>query len=600
MATTSPDNIQYPVNSDQVAPLASHFKNLADSTQAALNNIKQTSRVYVKNGASSLTKGTPVYITGADGTNVIIGAASNASEANSSKVIGLTETDLTANAMGYVVTDGRLTNIDTSGAGAVGDPVWLGVDGAKLYGLANKPVAPAHMVYLGVVSRKNANNGEIEVKVQNGFELEELHNVLITNPQDKQVVAYEGGLWKNKQATGGVTVGATAPAGPNPGDAWYNSNNGMLYVWYVDADSTAQWVQVKANSGLEASILSRLGSLESQAIAYGAMSPNYIINGAFDINQRAFTSTTTNAAYGFDRWLLVTNTGTSTYSAQSFGTTPVITAGVEGTNFARLAVSGQSGTSAYSMLRQNIENVKLLAGKTVTVSFWAKAASGTPYVAATFEQFNGTSYSRMSGKKVAISTSWARYSMTFTIPSVNGQTVGADNITRTGFELWCSAGSDFNDATASIGIQSNTFDIWGVQVENGSVATAFRRNQQNIQAELAACQRYYWRRTGQDNIYSMISTGFTPATAATAISVSFQNPVEMRGIPHTLETSSWVAWDGINPTSTFSTFALNSPVSNRYITVVTCSGGSGLTIYRPYAILTNNTTTGYVGVSAEL
>lgn len=237
MATTSPDNIQYPVNSDQVAPLASHFKNLADSTQAALNNIKQTSRVYVKNGASSLTKGTPVYITGADGTNVIIGAASNASEANSSKVIGLTETDLTANAMGYVVTDGRLTNIDTSGAGAVGDPVWLGVDGAKLYGLANKPVAPAHMVYLGVVSRKNANNGEIEVKVQNGFELEELHNVLITNPQDKQVVAYEGGLWKNKQATGGVTVGATAPAGPNPGDAWYNSNNGMLYVWYVDADS---------------------------------------------------------------------------------------------------------------------------------------------------------------------------------------------------------------------------------------------------------------------------------------------------------------------------------------------------------------------------
>jgi hypothetical protein len=79
------------------------------------------------------------------------------------------------------------------------EPVWLGVDGGKLYGLASKPVAPAHLVYLGVVTRSNTNTGEIFVHIQNGFEMEELHNVKITNPQDGQVLKYQSstGLWIN-------------------------------------------------------------------------------------------------------------------------------------------------------------------------------------------------------------------------------------------------------------------------------------------------------------------------------------------------------------------------------------------------------------------
>jgi len=95
-------------------------------------------------------------------------------------------------------------------AATAGDPVWLGVDGALIYGLANKPVAPAHMVSLGVVTRVSSTVGEIFVKVQNGFELEELHNILIDTPVEGQVLQYDSAasLWKNSTpaAGGGDTL----------------------------------------------------------------------------------------------------------------------------------------------------------------------------------------------------------------------------------------------------------------------------------------------------------------------------------------------------------------------------------------------------------
>jgi hypothetical protein len=104
------------------------------------------------------------------------------------------------NAEGYVISEGLLAGVNTSTANA-GDPVWLGVDGTFIFGLANKPVAPAHLVFLGVVTRGQLVNGEIFVKVQNGFELDELHSVLLdASIADNEVLAYDSasGLWKNQ------------------------------------------------------------------------------------------------------------------------------------------------------------------------------------------------------------------------------------------------------------------------------------------------------------------------------------------------------------------------------------------------------------------
>ena len=163
----------------------------------------------VKAGVA-LTKGQAVYVTGSTGndrTNMIVGKASNAQESTSSKTLGLIETSLAVNGQGYVITEGLLAGLNTNSANP-GDPVWLGVDGNLIYGLANKPVAPDHLVFIGIVTRKQQNNGEIFVKVQNGFELEEIHNLVLTNKTNGDMIKWNGSYWVNFKGTSGSFTSA--------------------------------------------------------------------------------------------------------------------------------------------------------------------------------------------------------------------------------------------------------------------------------------------------------------------------------------------------------------------------------------------------------
>ena len=183
-----------------VNPLAGEILQFdgAEWVNGQLPNFTYASKVQheVKAGVA-ITKGQAVYVTSADGTNMIVGLASNASEATSSKTMGLSMQNLAINGHGFVITEGLLDGLNTSTATA-GDPVWLGTGGNLIYGLTNKPIAPAHLVFIGIVTRSNANNGEIFVKVQNGFELSEIHDVLISSPSWGQLIRRDiDGLWKN-------------------------------------------------------------------------------------------------------------------------------------------------------------------------------------------------------------------------------------------------------------------------------------------------------------------------------------------------------------------------------------------------------------------
>lgn len=170
-------------------------------------NTNAVNRVTVKL-SQAINKGQAVYVSSANGTNIIVSKASNTSEPTSSKTIGLLETTGATNAIVNVITDGLLAGLNTNSA-TIGDPVWLGVNGDLIYGLINKPYAPAHLVYIGVVTRVSATVGEILVKVQNGFELKEIHDVdLISNaPKNNDVLTYDSAssLWKNKQSSLKIT-----------------------------------------------------------------------------------------------------------------------------------------------------------------------------------------------------------------------------------------------------------------------------------------------------------------------------------------------------------------------------------------------------------
>jgi hypothetical protein len=165
--------------------------------------------LYAKNDESFiLNKGQPVYIGGANGANPLIKMASNTGEFSSSKTIGLLAQTLNPNDLGYVITEGALEGFDTS-AGAAGDPMWLGPTGQILYGTGSKPYGLNNLVYLGVVLRSQSVNGKVYVQIQNGFEVEELHNVYAVNPSDKDTLLYNSasGAWFARQISTGDVSG---------------------------------------------------------------------------------------------------------------------------------------------------------------------------------------------------------------------------------------------------------------------------------------------------------------------------------------------------------------------------------------------------------
>jgi hypothetical protein len=268
--------------------------------------------------------------------------------------------------------------------------------------------------------------------------------------------------------------------------------------------------------------------LESAQYAAGK---NYLINGDFDINQRGFTSATASGTYGFDRFQLGAVDGTVTYTPQTFtlGSAPV--AGYESTNYAQVDVTGQTLNTAQATLSQRIESVRTLAGQTATFSFWAKANSGTPNLNVVMRQVFGTGGSpsaavNTAGTAQTITTSWARYSFTIAVPSISGKTLGTTSGTDyLSAAIWFSSGS--TQAAPTVGLQTNTFQIWGVQVEKSSTASPFQTATGTKQGELAACQRYFWRPvTGTGNY---VATGQNYATT-NALAV-IQYPVTMRRTP---------------------------------------------------------------------
>lgn len=239
--------------------------------------------------SQTISKGQAVYVSSADGTNMIVSKASNVSEATSSKTMGLLETSLVTNGKGNVITEGLLSGLNTNGA-AAGDPVWLGVDGALIFGLINKPVAPAHLVFIGIVTRANANNGEIFVKVQNGFEMKELHNYAEGSVQNNEVIVYESATSLYKPKSIPTILGYT----PVP-DSRTITINGTTY----DLSANRSWtVSANQNARTEYEFTTN-GSTATYSAVYSVGQVDVFYNGS-KLSSTEFTASNgTSVTLGF-------------------------------------------------------------------------------------------------------------------------------------------------------------------------------------------------------------------------------------------------------------------------------------------------------------
>jgi hypothetical protein len=239
--------------------------------------------------------------------------------------------------------------------------------------------------------------------------------------------------------------------------------------------------------------------------ASGGSNPNLIINGNFDIWQRGTTydysvqSTRYDTA---DRWMMRSTASSDvTISQQIFTVGQTVVPG-NPTYFLRWDIT--SYTEAFGKLQQRIENVRVVSGQDVTVSFWAKADSACDITVSMLQDFGTSGSSDVETTPVAktLSTSWQKFTETITVPSVSGKTIsGGDDFLAIGFGMPQAA---------------RTVDFAQVKVEIGSVATPFQPR--SIGEELALCQRYFY--------YPDRMFGF--AQSATTIVVEVPHPVEMR------------------------------------------------------------------------
>ena len=263
---------------------------------------------------------------------------------------------------------------------------------------------------------------------------------------------------------------------------------------------------------------------------------NAIINGGFDIWQRGGGAFTT-AGLTADRWGVASTGSTFSISRQSFAPGNAI-AGQEPAYFYRNIVTSSAGAGNFVLAYQTLESVRSFAGQTVTVSFWAKA-DATKKLASEFRQVFGTGGSPTATvfdigvNQVTLSTSWQRFSYTVAIPSISGATLGTNGDDTLRLSFWFDAGSTFNSRTNSMGQQSGTFDIWGVQIEPGPVETPFERRP--ISAELAMCQRFYYRVSQTGSAAMPFAYGFCYSTTAVSCMINF--PVPMRIAPTAIDTT---------------------------------------------------------------
>jgi hypothetical protein len=318
-------------------------------------------------------------------------------------------------------------------------------------------------------------------------------------------------------------------------------------------------------------------NLLGSSVAYTA-GKNKIINGDFSVWQRgtSFTSPSDDTYSSADRWK-VSRDGSPTFTVSQQAATPAAITGYDPQYYLRYNVTSLGSATSFGA-RQRIEDVRTLAGQTVTVSFWIKSDATRAIDFYWQQNFGSGGSTTVTSSAISMgnaTTSWQRLSKSFTITSISGKTIGAGN---------------YLAAIIILPGATQTTDIWGVQLEIGSTATAFQTATGTIQGELTLCQRYFQRFGGV--AYYGFNVGRN--TSTTQLIFPLINKATMRTTPSITSSGNFASYNG-----TVSTIAIEANLVNPDQTWVAVTL-SGATSGQANILYANNDTTAHISASAEL
>jgi hypothetical protein len=322
---------------------------------------------------------------------------------------------------------------------------------------------------------------------------------------------------------------------------------------------------------------------------------NFILNSGFNVWQRgtSFSAAANTSGYYADRWMCDTNPNqASTFSRQLTGDTTNLPNIQYCIRFQRN--SGQTGTGVQQLVT-SMETVNSipLAGKTVTLSFYARAgANYSPTSNALVYRLStgtGTDQNALTvgytglvnaiNETATLTTTWQRFTATATI---------ATNVTE--------AAVTYRYSPTGTAGANDYFEVTGVQLEIAGSASAYSPNTSTYEAELAACQRYYFRMNAA-NTYSAFGAG--NAGSGTLSYMMINHPVTMRSVATSADFSGLAVGRFGSPVFSVSAVTLQDKTTN--ITLISTTNSNSSYAAGSYCQLNaDNNASAFIGLSAEL
>lgn len=446
-------------------------------TSTLATNVGQTLYARATNAeASTISKGQVVYAFGATGNRLSVKLASNTADSTSAKTIGVAAENITAGSTGMIICQGVLDGLNLS-AYADGDSIYLGATAGSI--TATKPYAPNHLVYVGTVERANAGNGQLYVRIQNGYELDELHNVSAQSPSNGQVLIYNAStsLWEKNTLTAGTGITVTNGAGSITIAASGGSGSGDVVGPASSTDNA----------------VARFDGTTGKLV----QNSSFVVNDSGEVTTGVWKGTEITVPYGGTGVATLTGivkgNGSSAFSAAVAGTDylapPSGTAILKANSGGALA-NAVAGTDYVTPTGSETLTNKTIAFGNNTLSDVASLSTTQTFTGAkTFRTTSGTRFEEASGQDaiiidgraggtgsfaVTLSTATLASNTTLTLPNVT-DTVTANAATQTLTNKRVTPRVSTTTSSATPTINTDNVDFYGLTAQAVDI-TSFTTN----------------------------------------------------------------------------------------------------------------------------